>query len=644
MDGVALLPPASHGAAGDDGSMTTRHDVSAVPLQGGYVAKQCPVRAQNDVLRPAEPIPTPPALQRRFQRGIDFEADVMTELQRLHPDAVRIERVESPPREAATLAAMQAGAVLILEGRLPGDPVGRRAGEPDVLVAADGGGYRAVDVKHHRTVLDLDEGGAVWAELTDPTRERAHADADRAIQKRKSDLLQLAHYQRMLEAAGLAAPDGRHGAIIGTEQKVVWYDLDEPMWRTPSVSERTKVRSTMEVYDFEFAFRLDTIAVAREHLVDPSVEPLLVPVRISECPACPWWGYCRTELEAGSGDVSLVPRVGWREWDVYRRFGVTDRAGLAALDVRTAQLRAQKVDVADLIAKCDGLPSETPMSDVSGMARRPAQLATLAAGGVNTVGDVTQLSPSTAAFPPLPSLPEQIDQARAALGPLAVYRRRGVEALFVPRGDIEVDVDMENVEEGVYLWGTLVSKGAAHRYESWMTWEPLDPDEQARNFLEFWTRLMELRAAAHASRETFRAYCYSETAENRFLRECGATLGVLTDVEAFIASEEWVDMLQVFDSQLITGGPSGLKVVAPLAGFTWGVDDPGGAESMLRYDQAVGAGSSGEREEARAWLLEYNRGDVEATRAIRDWMEEARIPSVESLERQERADESGLTV
>ena len=107
---------------------------------------------------------------------------------------------------------------------------------------------------------------------------------------------------------------------------------------------------------------------------------------------------------------------------------------------------------------------------------------------------------------------------------------------------------------------------------------------------------------------------------------------MLTDVEAFIASDDWVDMLQVFDSQLITGGPSGLKVVAPLAGFAWSVNDPGGAGSMLRYDQALGAGSSRERQDARDWLLRYNRYDVEATRAIRDWMEEATIPSIESLD------------
>lgn len=119
-------------------------------------------------------------------------------------------------------------------------------------------------------------------------------------------------------------------------------------------------------------------------------------------------------------------------------------------------------------------------------------------------------------------------------------------------------------------------------------------------------------------------------AENQYLRKLGIDGQVREAVEDFIASGEWVDLLQVWDMQLITGGPSGLKVVARLIGVEWEVDDAGGGESIVRYDVAVSDDPRAAR--ARQWLLTYNRGDVLATRAIRTWMTTSQLPGIETLD------------
>lgn len=630
--------------------MTVRLDVSGVPPQGGYVAKQCPVRPQWDVVRPAPPLPVSEAVQRRFDRGNAFEADVFAELTTLHPDAVIVERGEAsdrPAREAATLRAMAEGAPLIIGGRLPADETGRRVGEPDLLVAAPGGGYHPVDVKHHRTLVDHVDGREQLPAATSPLEAPAWPDAieraDQAARKTKEDLLQLAHYRRLLEACGQGASSNR-GGIIGIERTVTWYDLDAPVWLTPSVTEGRKHRSTMEVYDFEFEFRLDIIATAQHHLTDPAVELLVVPVRIGECGSCPWWEHCHQLLEQVR-DVSLLPKIGWNNWKRHHDRGVRTLDDLAALDQRTAYLCDRGVDLATLFAALDDHPDDTPIEAVIGKRRR-TQIDNLHNAGVRTAGDARRLDPRVAPYSGVNvgGLARSVDLARALLADAPVHLRRGVERLEVARGDLEVDLDLESTEDGVYLWGALVTDRAGTGldpggYRAFVSWEPLGPDVEVAVVEELWRWLWELRRAAHEAGRSIRVYCFNEKAEAGALRRLAASdlitiPGFGDEVEELVGSEDWVDLLQVADDHLITGGSKGLKKLAPLAGFAWEDDDPGGEQSMHWHDLAVDAPDEAEREANRTRLLTYNRNDVEATLALREWMQREgdRLPRIDDLD------------
>jgi predicted RecB family nuclease len=276
------------------------------------------------------------------------------------------------------------------------------------------------------------------------------------------------------------------------------------------------------------------------------------------------------------------------------------------------------------------------VSAIVGVAKR-AQLAALDRAGIRLLGDVRDLSAFTAAYSDVrpAGLPAQIDQARAALGPSPAYRRRGVGVVEVDRGDVEVDVDMENVEAGVYLWGALVSdrsSGTPPSYRPFFSWSAMTSSVEVELFVEFWTWFSSLRVSTVSSGRTFRAYCYNTSAETTQMQRLAVVAGLEAPVAEFCACEEWIDLHKVFDAHLLTGSSIGLKRVAPLCSFSWQVDDPGGGESMRRYDEAAGPEGTA-ASDARAWLLTYNRGDVEATHALREWLDRdaSQLPSVAEL-------------
>ena len=534
------------------------HDSTEHPVVrlGAYAARSCAVRAQWDVVRPCEPEPAPPFRAGLARDGIAFEADVVAELVALHPDAFVIDpRLPAAEREVRTLAALDAGERLVVGPRLPHDPASGRVGAPDLLVRRDGAGYAPIDIKHHVT---SDDGSYPSA---------------------RGDLLQLAHYHRMLETLGHAATAATAasqaapatGAIIGNDRRELWFDLAAP---------RFTGFSALDLYDTEYAERVRVARAAAAHVADPSLPLARTPVWFGECSGCPWRTHCGALL-AERQDVSLLPGVGLADHEALARVGADTMPALAAL------------------------PDGTRVDGISD-------------GG----------------------LVDAIAQARTRLSPDVAHRRPGVAHVTVERADIELDVDMENVADGAYLWGVHVTDrtGAGTRtgaggaagaglatpgYHAFVDWDADAGVAGARAFAAFWAWLSELRAACAERGLTLRAYCWHETAENGWLRRGAEATGVdADDVERFIGSEQWVDLLKVFRRQVITGYGNGLKVVAPLLGFAWADEDPSGGSSMLWWRDAVDPDATpAAREAARTRLLAYTADDVRATLHVREWLD-----------------------
>lgn len=613
--------------------MPSRHDYSSIAPLGSYAAKQCPVRVQLDVLQPGEPVPIAADAQLRMEEGIEFEAEIVAHLRTLAAtDWVFIDEaaLAGDERRAATALAIAAQAPVIVGANLAADFDLKRAGKPDMLVWHDHG-YVPVDIKHHM-VLDAFDGGpaAIISELADPRPSAAADDPVWQRRRHKGDALQLAHYRRMLEAAGQSATEA-WGAIIGKEGRVIWYRLDEPLWTTPAKSDgkKQKKRSTLEVYDFEFDFRRDIAAVAQLHAEEPSIGLLVEPMFCPDCATCPWRDICGDTLVAGSGDASLLPGVSYRQWRALRDLHIRERVDVAGLDAATADLLVNGVDASRWLEEAASVDPRTPLDQLRPRAKK--QLEALRLAGLQTAGDVGEyIDPQTASLDRW--VAAAITNGRAATGPEPVYRLPGV-AVEVPRADIEIDVDMENTNDGVYQWGVDVTDRAATGlvatgYRAFISWEPLTPAVEQRVFAEFWDWLSAVRQRAAAAGHSIKAYCWHENAENtQMLRITAADAGSAAAVRAFIGSDEWVDMLAVFRSGWTTGGSTGLKKIAPLAGFEWDVEDPGGAVSMLYHAWATDPAHP-QRDEARQWLLDYNRGDVEATSAIREWLDASDFPTV----------------
>ncbi|MFL6142709.1 MAG: TM0106 family RecB-like putative nuclease [Labedaea sp.] len=351
---------------------------------------------------------------------------------------------------------------------------------------------------------------------------------------------------------------------------VIGLDGDVVVWHDLDAPTWPGGRTALAEYDARFA---DRLAVATAAAL--GAEPLAAPSRIVECRTCPWWTICRAELLAVR-DVSLVVRG--------------------------------------------------------------EEGAALRAAGVRTVDDLARIDPRAEETLPPAGMPlvDAIGLAKAWLADLTVVRR--VEEVSVPRADVEVDVDMESFgDAGAYLWGVLLTGadvGEQQGYRAFATWDPLPTDDEARSFAAFWEWLTGIRRRARSRGLSFRAYCYNELAENRWLlasaRRFAGKPGIPTQgqVQAFIESDAWFDLFGSVRDHFLCSHGKGLKTIAPVAGFTWRDAEASGENSMRWYRAAVGMDGGGPDDGQRLRLLEYNEDDVRATMTLRRWMSSPEITAI----------------
>ena len=571
---------------------------------GAYAARSCAVKTHN-AFDPTIPEPVreiDEGLAEIFEGAEQFEDAVIARLVAAAGGRVidlrLADELSAEIQSGACAEAMAGGADLIIGGLLPLDTEQHRSGRPDVLVRGadqpDGRpGYHPLLIKMHKiherkrptktprpnASLRLSGFGAPAPESADDVPGYGFR-----LSSRDTDLIQLAHYQRMLEDLGWAAPGRPYGGLVGTDdwmaepgrepELITWMDLAEPLMRTFS---RTgdggwTSRSALQRYDHEHAFRVDVATIAsRQGQNGSSPRPLVQPIVTDECNRCQWWDHCRSKLP--DDDVSL-------------------RIGKGALDVREiATLRAHGISTVSDLAGVDlgqlfdwYLPEVTHRAGAEERLRQAAHRAQLITSGV--------------AF------------ERITSGPIEV-----------PGAELEIDFDIETTVDGcIYLWGFRRLRGdsADGRYQPFAEFDDLDAEGE---------RALAVRALSWLRRQaeqspSIRVYHYSgfEVAALRRLASAHPDEPIFDWALSF-ADESFCDLLPLVRENFFGVNGVGLKPVASgAAGFNWRDDDAGGLNSTRWFVDAVHAESAEQRELARARVLNYNEDDVIATAKVRAWL------------------------
>lgn len=547
-----------------------------------YAARSCPVKTHNK-FHPGVQVPSSgdEGLRERFHGGVTFEAEVLDVLLRGFRGSVldgrALTELPTAEQEKIARAAMAAGVQVLIGPLLPRDPDQHRSGRPDLLLRAADGGYFPGEIKFHR-VSDArrEPASLTWSSLTDPLNRAELPGRRFRYNWRLNDLLQLAHYYRMLQRLGRAAAEPL-AVVVGTDEVdelgrvLSWVDLSLPVV-PPSPRGRTdpfdaEQVSTLERYDAEHALRVELAQAAAA--LAPTDPPLLEPIVNRECGWCQWWDVCRPRLD--DDDLSL-------------------KISKSPLDVHEIQV------LRDL-----GVATVTELADADVEALLPEYLPKV----THRVGAEDRLR---LAWRRSLLMARGVDFDRVTEGPIDL-----------PSGTVEIDLDIEtSVTDRVYLWGFSVSdsRDGSHYYQHFSAFEELDDEAEVALAASAMTWLRDLVDGVDAL-----VFHYSDYEVVRLERLARRSESAPLAWAVAWAGEHFFDLFTVIRTHFFGTQGLGLKVVASkAAGFHWRDATPGGLNSQSWFDEAVSGESEQARAEARQRVLEYNEDDVEATWHVRRWL------------------------
>ena len=230
----------------------------------------------------------------------------------------------------------------------------------------------------------------------------------------------------------------------------------------------------------------------------------------------------------------------------------------------------------------------------------------LAGDGITTIEEVAALTLDDDRLPDS----SVVLQARARTAGHLLRRNRGGGSLPIPSAPREVDFDIETYNGEIYLAGFLVTVDDVSTFEPVYDWA--DPAVgEAGVVAEMFSKL-----ATYTDDETI--VLHWTDYERRTLRQAGERHGL--SIPGFDTVDDWfdhhaIDLCAWARTALISPNGYGLKAIAPLCGFDWRDDDPGGRQSEIWFEHALDGD-----DEMKTRLLAYNEDDVIAQLEIRRWL------------------------